>query len=99
MDNDGRHHNGDLIDAANLHGLNRNGYLPANSPNLNPAENVWNIMKRYILRKHPSNEQELKRYNAEAWETITPELLHDLFASLPNCMQAVIESDGDRTQY
>ena len=99
LDNDGRHHSGDLIDAANLHGLNRGGYLPANSPDLNPAENVWNIMKRYVLRKHPTNERELKQYITEAWETLDRDLLPNLFDSMPERMQAVIDANGDRTAY
>lgn len=99
LDNDGRHHSADLIDAANLHGLNRNGYLPPNSPDLNPAENIWNIMKRYVVRQHPTNERELKQAIMESWETITPTLLRREFSSLPHRMQAVTDNDGDRTAY
>ena len=99
LDNNGRHHSAVLVDAANLHGLNRNGYLPSNSPDLNPSENIWNIMKRYVLRHHPTTERELRRLIYEAYETITPTILRREFDSLPHRIQAVIDNNGDRTAY
>lgn len=35
---------------------------PPQSPDLNPIEFVWNIMKDYVESKKPLNEQELRKY-------------------------------------
>lgn len=99
LDNDGRHHSQALVDSATENGLNRNGYLPPNSPDLNPAENIWNIMKQYVLRQHPTNERELRIAIEEAYETVTPDILRSEFDSLPRRIQAVLDNNGDRIRY
>ncbi|KAI2664344.1 Transposable element Tcb2 transposase [Labeo rohita] len=40
---------------------------PANSPNLNPIENLWGIVKRKIRNKRPKNADELKATVKETW--------------------------------
>ena len=99
MDNDGRHHSHVLQVTSGLHGLNRNGYLPSNSPDLNPIENLWHSMKRFVLRQNPTNEMELRAAIHNAYNSIQVQELHNLFDSLPDRMQAVIDADGDRIQY
>lgn len=99
IDNDGRHHSHELNVTAGLHQLNRDGCLPSNSPDLNPIENVWNIMKQHILRQHPTNYNELRQAILDAWELVTPDVLRKLFDSMPSRIQAVIDNKGDRTDY
>ncbi len=43
---------------------------PANSPDLNPIENLWGIAKRKIRNKRPKNADELKATVKEAWAFI-----------------------------
>lgn len=99
MDNNGRHHSRVLNATASLHGLNRNGYLPSNSPDLNPIENLWNSMKNFVHQRNPTTEPELRQAVSDAYESIQPASLHNLFDSLPGRMQAVIDNDGDRIHY
>ncbi len=43
---------------------------PANSPDLNPIENLWCIVKRKIRNKRPKNADELKATVKETWASI-----------------------------
>ena len=97
VDNDGKHHSLEILTMLGLHGLIPNGFLPPNSPDLNPIENVWHIMKQIILQRHAQNERQLRSAVAYAWECITPQILQNLHASLPHRMQQVIDANGDRT--
>ena len=60
---------------------------PANSPDLNPIENVWNWMKNWIERHYrdvrkPSYDQ-LRRFVREAWDAVPEDWLRELVASMP----------------
>ncbi len=43
---------------------------PANSPDLNPVENLWCIVKRKMRNKRPKNADELKATVKETWASI-----------------------------
>ncbi len=43
---------------------------PANSPDLNPRENLWGIVKRKMRNKRPNNADELKATVKETWASI-----------------------------
>ncbi len=43
---------------------------PANSPDLNPKENLWGNVKRKMRNKRPKNADELKATDKEAWASI-----------------------------
>jgi transposase len=40
---------------------------PGNSPDINPIENMWEIMKHKVSAKNPSSLDELKRAIKEVW--------------------------------
>ncbi len=45
---------------------------PANSPDLNPIENLWDIVKRNMRNKRPKHADELKATVKETWASIPP---------------------------
>ncbi len=47
--------------------------LQANSPDLNPKENLWGIVKRKMRNKRPKNADELKAAVKETWASIPPQ--------------------------
>lgn len=72
---------------------------PANSPDLNPIENLWGIAKRKLNGKRPNNKEELKAAIEACWSSITPEICHKMVASMPRRIKAVIRAKGAPTKY
>ena len=72
---------------------------PANSPDLNPIENLWGIAKRKMRDMRPTNAKELKAAIEASWSSITPQQCHRLIASMPRRIKAVIHAKGAPTKY
>ncbi len=56
---------------------------PANSPDLNPIENLWGIVKRKMRDTRSNNADELKATVNETWASIPPQQCHKLITSMP----------------
>ncbi len=65
---------------------------PANSPDLNPIENLWGIVKRKTRDTRPNNADELKATVKETWASIPPQQCHKLITSMPRRIEAVIKA-------
>ncbi len=69
---------------------------PATSPNLNPIENLWAIVKHH-LNRHPHcplTEAEMEKVVQEEWDAITDEEVKDVIDSMPTRVQAVLAARG-----
>ncbi len=65
---------------------------PANSPDLNPIENLWGIVKRKMRDTRPNNADDLKAAIKETWASIPPQQCHKLITSMPRRIEAVIKA-------
>ncbi len=72
---------------------------PANSPDLNPIENLWGIVKRKMRYARPNNAEELKATIRATWALITSEQCHRLIDSMPRRIAAAIQAKGAPTKY
>ncbi len=72
---------------------------PANSPDLNPIENLWGIVKRKMRDTRPNNADELKATVKETWASIPPQQCHKLITSMLRRIEAVIKAKGAPTKY
>lgn len=72
---------------------------PAQSPDLNPIEHLWGILKKRVLKHKCSRKNELVKIIKEEWEKITPEICCRLVQSMPNRVKAVIRARGGQTKY
>lgn len=72
-------------------------FWPALSPDINPIENVWAIMKRKVRLMQPTSIDSLKTAIQLAWrQTVTPALCCKLYSSLPTRMHNIIRRHGLR---
>ena len=72
---------------------------PAQSPDLNPIENLWDHIGTTIHEYNPTNHKELLSAIHEAWNGITIERLSKLYDSMPRKCAAVIKAMGGPTRY
>lgn len=74
---------------------------PARSPDMNPIEHVWDMLKRRVKRSSnpPQNLRELKTTLVAAWEEIPQMDIKNIIHSMPDRMQAVIRARGGNTRY
>ena len=72
---------------------------PSNSPDLNPIENLWSIVKRNVERRMPKNCDELKHFMKEEWHNIPNHVLINLINSMKDRCELIIEKNGERIPY
>lgn len=72
---------------------------PANSPDLNPIEHLWSILKKILKSLGRVKKAELFPRAKEAWDKITTAECRKLVESMPRRLAAVIEAKGGNTRY
>ena len=72
---------------------------PSQSPDLNPIERAFHLLKTKLKGKCPKNKQELKTDAVEAWQSITRDETQRLVMSMGSRLQAVIDCKGFPTKY
>lgn len=71
----------------------------AQSPDLNPIEHLWAILKIKVREQNPTNLSDLKRIITEEWNKINPKHFQNLVESMPKRCQAVIRAKGGHIDY
>ena len=74
---------------------------PAQSPDLNPIEHVWDHLEKAVRNRvpHPKTINDLIVYLKEEWVKISPDYLKKLVESLPRRVNEVIKNKGRSTRY
>ena len=72
---------------------------PAQSPDLNPIENLWDQIATKVAEGNPSNNTELLTAVKAAWNALPDERLKTLFDSMRRRCEAVIAAKGGATRY
>ena len=72
---------------------------PSQSPDLNPIEHAFHLLKGRLKGKNPRNKQQMKEAAVKAWKSITREESSSLVMSIILRLDAVIASGGYATKY
>lgn len=72
---------------------------PANSPDCNPIENVWGLMKARLRQRKITNRFGLIRAIKEEWRSLSVEYAQKLAQSCSKRCQAVLDNNGDWIPY
>ena len=81
-------------------GIEVNGLWPGNSPDLNPIENCWNLLKTKVASNDPTPLKDLKEKIKTVWVSeISPEYCERLCTSMPRRIRDVLDKNGFHTKY
>jgi transposase len=74
---------------------------PAQSPDLNPIEKLWKILKDNVqkMKSFPRTIKALKIALEEEWGKLDPNLLSKLVESMPKRVKLVVDAKGGPTKY
>jgi len=74
---------------------------PSNSPDLNPIENLWAVVKRNVEKHKPKNLSKLEEFLVEEWNNynVPDSLLISLVDSMKQCCREVIKRRGEQISY
>ena len=76
------------------------GPWPGNSPDLNPIENCWHIMKNKIAHHNSTSWNDMHENIKQVWcQEISVDYCRKLVESMPARLAAVIASNGGPTKY
>jgi hypothetical protein len=67
---------------------------PAQSPDLNSIELLWEQLDRMVSKKYPSSQSNLWEVLQEAWGEISSDYFNKLTTRMPKVCKSVIASNG-----
>ena len=76
------------------------GPWPGQSPDINPIENCWHILKSKVRELKPTSMSDLEEKIKHVWcQNITAEYCEKLINSMPTRLEAIISARGYATKY
>lgn len=72
---------------------------PAYSPDLNPIENVWKLLKERINDYDCTTAEQLERRISSEWKKIGKRIIKRLIRSMPKRLKSVIDQNGEAINY
>lgn len=99
QDDNATSHTADVVEEwFQRYGIRRLNW-PARSPDMNIIEDVWNKMKYEMRGEIFTSQNELWKEIQAQWSNLSIDFINDLYASLPERIQALREAGGGHTKF
>jgi transposase len=72
---------------------------PSNSPDLNPMENVWEVLKRETAKARVDTKEDFIKCIEDAWNSINQDTINKIIDSMSERIQEIINNKGDTINY
>lgn len=72
---------------------------PGNSPDLNPIENLWSILKQRVNKSQPTSTRDLQDLILHEWNSIDINIIQNLISSMPKRIEEVLRNRGQHCKY
>lgn len=72
---------------------------PAQSPDLNPIEHLWSVLKTNVAKHKTTSKAQLIEQIKKEWQNIDSTICKNLVDSMPKRVKAVIKAKGFCTKY
>ena len=97
-DNDPKHTSVGSVAFYKLKKINRLDWPPY-SPDLNPIENIWGIIKGQLYKEDTSKRSLLTERVTKLWEEIDQSTIDNMIDGMHMRLIKCIEADGERINY
>jgi len=87
-----------LTQLHDLNGIDKM-YWPANSPDLNPIENVWRLLKQRVAKRFPRSLVELRQCIEEEWAALELSIFARYIGNMKERCQDVVDAKGGHTKW
>ncbi len=75
------------------------GPWTGNSPDLNPIENLWSVLKRPVDKQKPTNSDKLQALVVQEWAVISQDVAQKLIDSMPGWIAEVLKKKDQHCKY
>lgn len=72
---------------------------PPWSPDLNPIENLWNVLKARVYARFPQTMEEMEQMIREEWEATDLTFISHICRSMPRRLQLLLDNQGHKISY
>ena len=71
---------------------------PANSPDLNPIEMLWAVMKGQLKTRNPVDVAQLESFVEEIWDGIDQQVIDHLVSDFKRRLRLVVDMKGEKRE-
>ena len=72
---------------------------PPWSPDLNPIENLWNVLKERVYSRFPQSMEEMEQLIREEWAATDLKFISHICCSMPRRLQLLLDNHGHKISY